>query len=111
MFAVNIERKTLQNKLYRKILYTDNFQQLVVMSLKPGEDIPVEKHNGSQFFRVESGIGIVVAGKKKRIIKEGVSLIVPKNTQHYVKNTSTTKPLKLYTIYTPPQHLHNDTKK
>ena len=105
MFALNIEKRTLSNKYYRKIIYTDKFQQLVLMCLEPGEDIPEEKHDGTQFFRIESGNGFVRIGRQQKILRDGVAFIIPSNKKHYVKNTSKNKPLKLYTIYSPPQHV------
>ena len=104
MFSLNIEKKTVKNTNYRKVVYTDKFQQLALMCLLPGEDIPLEKHNGTQFFRVESGNGLATVGKSKKKLKDGISFIIPKNTHHYVVNTSKSNPLKLYTIYSPPQH-------
>lgn len=103
MFSINIERETLKNTYYRKVLSTNKFQQLVVMSLKPGEDIPLESHDGSQFIRIESGRGIAKTNKKNTRLKDGMSIIIPPNTKHYIKNT-TKKPLKLYSVYSPPQH-------
>lgn len=105
MFALNIEKRTLSNKNYRKIIYTDKFQQLVLMCLEPGEDIPEETHSGTQFFRIESGNGIVAMGRRHKILRDGVAFIIAPNEKHYVKNTSKNKPLKLYTIYSPPQHV------
>lgn len=108
MFAVNIEKVSLANKNYRKVLYTDERQQLVVMSLGVGMDIEMEQHDGDQFIRVEKGTGMAksfVDGKVARSVRlsDGVSVIVPKGTWHYIKNTGK-QPLKLYTIYSPPQH-------
>ena len=108
MFSVNIEKATLANKNYRKVLYTDDRQQLVVMSLAVGMDIELEQHDGDQFVRVEKGNGVAKSfsnGKVVRTVRlsDGVSIIVPKGTWHYIKNTGK-QPLKLYTIYSPPQH-------
>lgn len=107
MFGTNIERVTANNKCYRRVVYTDDKQQLVGMSLNPGEDIPLESHNGSQFFRVESGSGVARSKKKTIRLKPGSALIIPKNMRHHIKNTSKTIPLKMYTIYSPPQHKRN----
>ena len=104
MYSINIEKETLNNKLYRKELFTVPKQmQLVVMSLEQGEEIPLETHKGSQFVRIESGKGIAKAGKRKVQLKDGVSIIIPPNTPHVIYNTGT-EPLKLYAIYTPPEH-------
>jgi mannose-6-phosphate isomerase-like protein (cupin superfamily) len=104
MRSMNIEKAVTNNKHYRKVLYTDINQQLVVMSLDPGEDIPLESHNGTQFFRIEHGSGSAIVKKKKILLKEGTILFVPKNTKHYIKNTSKNTCLKLYSVYSPPQH-------
>ena len=103
MYSINIERKTLGNKLYRNVLHTTPNMQLVVMSLEKGETIPLEKHEGSQFIRVESGRGVAKTPKKKVLLKEGVSIIIPPNTPHFIYQTGD-EPLKLYTVYAPPEH-------
>lgn len=104
----NIEKDTLKNNNYRKVVHTNKFQQIVLMSLIVGEDIPMESHNGSQFFRIEKGSGSAVIetpkGKKRVILRDGVVLVVPPNTRHSIKNTSKKTSLKLYSIYSPPQH-------
>jgi len=99
----NFEKKTLKNKNYRKVVYTDKYQQLVLMSMNPKEYIHLEKHNATQFFRVEKGKGIAKVGGKDIKLTDGMSVIVPPNTFHEIINTGRT-PLKLYTIYSPPQH-------
>ena len=99
----NIEKETLKNTNYRKVVYTDKYQQLVLMSLNPKEYIYLEKHNATQFFRVEKGNGIAKVGGKDIKLKDGVSVTVPPNTFHKIINTGSV-PLKLYTIYSPPQH-------
>lgn len=102
-FRGNIERMTLRNTQYRKILYTDSYQQLVLMSVPPGGDIPWESHKGSQFIRVESGRGTAEFLGKTHRLSDGVSVIIPPRTRHYVKNTGTDS-LKLYAVYSPPEH-------
>ena len=99
----NIEKETLKNTNYRKVVYTDKYQQLVLMSLNPKEYIHLEKHNATQFFRVEKGKGVAKVGGKDIKLKDGVSVTVPPNTFHKIINTGSV-PLKLYTIYSPPQH-------
>lgn len=100
----NIERLTLQNKSYRRILYTDKNFQLVLMSISPGEEIGREKHSyQTQFFRIESGQGKIEFDDHYRLVKDGDFAIVPYNTYHNVINTGD-RPLQLYTIYTPPVH-------
>ncbi len=101
----NIEETAKANSFFRKVVYTDAKLQLVVMSLKPGEDIGMEVHpNTDQFFRIESGTGKVIMNGEEAEIKDGFAIIIPAGTEHNVINTSTTEELKLYTIYTPPQH-------
>ena len=109
----NIEKETLKNNYYRKVLYTiKNKTQLVLMSLKPGEDIPIEIHKHiAQFFRVENGKGIAIINGKTYKLKDGSSLIIPPNSEHYIKNTSKNKDLKMYTLYSPPNHPHNKINK
>ena len=110
-YFVNIEKETINNNYYRKVLNTTKTQQLVLMSLKPGEFIEIEKHKDTtQFIRIEAGIGFVEIGKiqKKKIkIKNNSVVIIKPNTWHYVKNTSKIEDLKLYTIYSPPEHSSN----
>jgi len=106
-YKVNIEKKTISNNNYRKVLFTTEQMQLVVMSLLPGEDIPREKHKDtSQYIRVEDGECQIIVDKKKFRLKSDDSIIIPANTWHYVKNTGKKK-LKIYTIYTPPEHNSN----
>jgi mannose-6-phosphate isomerase-like protein (cupin superfamily) len=102
----NIEDETISNNNFRKVLYTGKNSQLVVMSLKPGEDIGMEVHpEGDQFFRIEEGDGeFQTVGKAPVVIKGGSSVLVKAGTQHNVINKSASKPLKLYTIYSPPHH-------
>lgn len=101
----NIERLTLENENFRQVLYTAAHCQLVLMSLKPGEEIGMEVHeDGDQFFRFEKGKGKVVINGTEYIVGDGDSVIVPAGSQHNVINTSTSEVLKLYTIYAPPHH-------
>jgi len=103
-FKINIEKKTLKNRFYRKVIHTTEQSQLVLMSIPPGDDIDKEKHrNTTQFIRVESGNGIAYVNHKKYILKDGDCLVIPPNTVHYIKNNSN-KSLKLYTLYSPPEH-------
>ena len=102
----NIEKETLQNNYYRKVLYTvKNQMQLVLMSLNPDENIPEEIHPIiSQFMRIESGRGQAIINNKKYMLKDGVTIIIPPGTKHFIKNISKTKKLKLYTIYSSHHH-------
>ncbi|MCC3155349.1 cupin domain-containing protein [Hymenobacter sp. BT770] len=104
-FTSNIERDTRANNNFRKVLYTGRQLQLVLMSLKPGEEIGSETHAKSdQFFRFESGKGKCVINGHDYAVTDGDVVIAPAGSVHNVINTDATKPLKLYTIYAPPQH-------
>lgn len=104
-YVDNVEEKTLGNTNFRQVLYTAPHMQLVVMSLKPGEDIGMEVHdNVDQFFRVESGEAKVIMNGEESVLTDNMVAIVPAGTQHNVVNTSTTEDLKLYTIYAPANH-------
>ncbi len=101
----NIEKKTLENSNFRTVLFTGGHMQLVVMSLKPMEDIGMEVHeNVDQFFRFEKGEGKVIMNGEESIVGAEMVAIVPAGTQHNVINTSQTEDLKLYTIYAPANH-------
>jgi mannose-6-phosphate isomerase-like protein (cupin superfamily) len=101
-----IEKQTLKNDYFRQVLFTGKHAQLVVMSLKPGEEIGNEVHkNVDQFFRIEQGEAIFVfGGKERHMVKDGDAVIVPAGTYHNVINASETTKLKLYTVYSPPNH-------
>jgi len=104
-YVDDIEAKTLANSFFREVLFTGKYAQLVVMSLLPGEEIGMEVHETvDQFFRVEKGQGKVIMNGEEHEIKDGTAIIVPAGTQHNVLNTSDSEPLKLYTIYSPPNH-------
>tara|TARA_Y100000310_G_C20134089_1_gene557187 strand:- start:76 stop:474 length:399 start_codon:yes stop_codon:yes gene_type:complete len=104
-FNTNIEKDTIDNKNFRKVLYTSKHSQLVLMSLKPKEDIGIEVHpDNDQFFRVEKGQGKVVIDGNEYTVKDGSAIVVPAGAQHNVINTSNTEELKLYTIYSPAHH-------
>ena len=104
-YVDNIEKLTLENENFRKVLYTGKHSQLVLMSLKPNEDIGLEVHpNVDQFFRIEKGQGKVVIDGIEHEISDGVAVIVPAGSEHNVINTSATESLKLYTIYSPANH-------
>jgi len=104
-YVDNIEKLTLENENFRKVLYTGKHSQLVLMSLKPNEDIGLEVHpNVDQFFRIEKGQGKVIIDGVEHEISDGVAVIVPAGSEHNVINTSATESLKLYTIYSPANH-------
>ena len=99
-----IEKKTLTNSDFRHVLYTGKYSQLVLMSLLPGEEIGAEVHEThDQFFRFETGKGLVIINASKYKVKDGDCIIVPAGARHNVINTGKAK-LKLYTIYSPPEH-------
>ncbi len=102
-YVQNIEKLAESNNEFRNVLYTAKFCQLVVMSLKPKEEIGAEVHKLDQFFRVESGFGEAVLDGVRSPIHEGFAVIVPAGTNHNIINTGSV-PLKLYTIYSPPNH-------
>ena len=105
-YFVSIEKKTLDNEFFRQVLFTGKYAQLVVMCLQPGEEIGNEVHaKVDQFFRIEQGeAAFVFNGKEKHLVKDGDAVTVPAGTYHNVINTSPTAKLKLYTLYSPPNH-------
>jgi len=104
-FVADIEEETKKNTDFRRVLYTGKFCQLVLMCLKPGEEIGEETHDDvDQFFRFEEGTGVVEIDGVKNPVKDASGVIVPCGAKHNVVNTSKTSNLKLYTIYSPPEH-------
>jgi mannose-6-phosphate isomerase-like protein (cupin superfamily) len=104
-FCENIERSTLANDNFRKVLYTGAHSQLVLMSLKPNEEIGMEVHeDNDQFFRFEKGQGKAIIDGNEYELADGVAVVVPAGAQHNIINTSATDDLKLYTIYSPAHH-------
>ncbi len=104
-YVARIEKETIKNTDFRRVLYTGKHSQLVLMSLRPGEEIGEETHTDvDQFFRFEQGEGNVIIDGAKSPIKDGDAVIVPAGAKHNVVNTSKTADLKLYTIYSPPEH-------
>jgi mannose-6-phosphate isomerase-like protein (cupin superfamily) len=103
--VTNIEMDTLENEDFRRVLFTGPNTQLVLMTLAPGEDIGLETHDGhDQFLRIESGVGVVVLDGEKRDLVDGSSVVIPAGVEHNVTNTSDDEPLRLYTLYSPPEH-------
>jgi len=101
----NIEKLTQENANFRQVLYSGKHSQLVLMSLKPSEEIGLEVHpDNDQFFRFESGQGKVVIDDNQYEVKDGDAVVVPAGANHNVVNVSDSEDLKLYTIYSPPQH-------
>lgn len=113
-YVDNIEKITLENEAFRKVLYTAKNSQLVVMSIPPGEDIGMEVHDLDQFLRIEAGVGTAILDGVEHPIEDGSAIVVPAGTQHNFVNTSDEAPLKLYTIYSSPEHrdgvVHNTKK-
>jgi len=104
-YCGNIEELTLENSSFRQVLYTGEHSQLVLMSLKPNEEIGLETHNeNDQFFRFEKGEGKVIIDGNEYQVKDGTVIIVPSGAEHNVINTSSTDFLKMYTIYSPAHH-------
>lgn len=103
-YIANIETLTLENENFRKVLYTATNSQLVLMSLKPGEEIGEEVHELDQFIRIESGDGTAILDGIKHDLRDGIAVVIPAGTRHNVINASADKPLKLYTLYSPPNH-------
>jgi mannose-6-phosphate isomerase-like protein (cupin superfamily) len=104
-YVTNIEKDTLENENFRKVLYTAKNSQLVLMSLKPGEEIGMEVHTLDQFLRIEKGTGRAILDGKEYNIEDGTAVVVPAGTNHNFINTSETEEMKLYTVYSPPEHL------
>lgn len=104
-FVADLEKETRKNTDFRRVLYTGRFSQLVLMKLAPGEEIGEEVHDTvDQFFRFEEGEGMVIIDGVKHRVQDGSGVIVPSGARHNVLNASSKKDLKLYTIYSPPEH-------
>ena len=105
-FSIDIEEATLENKNFRKVLYTSKHNQLVLMSLKPLEEIGMEVHEeNDQFFRFERGLGMCIIDDNEYEVGDGFAVVVPAGAQHNIINISETEELKLYTIYSPARQL------
>jgi mannose-6-phosphate isomerase-like protein (cupin superfamily) len=104
-YVTAIEKETEKNTDFRRVLYTGTYSQLVLMSLKPGEEIGEETHGDvDQFFRFEAGEGTVIIDGVEHSVQNGDAVIVPAGARHNVVNASKRANLKLYTIYSPPEH-------
>lgn len=99
----NIEEETLSNENFRKVLYTGQYSQLVVMSVPPGEDIGKEVHGQDQFIRIEGGEGKAILDGVEHSLSDGMAVVVPAGSEHNIINTGS-EPLKLYSLYSPPHH-------
>ena len=104
-FKISIDKATLSNSNFRKVLYTSKHSQLVLMSLKPKEEIGEETHpDNDQFFRIESGHGKCTIDGNEYEIKEGDAIVIPAGAKHNIINTDNDAGLKMYTIYSPAHH-------
>ncbi len=105
VYKENIESETTDNTDYRRVVFTGEKMQLVLMSLKPGEDIPNEVHTGiDQFIRIEKGHAKAVVDGKEYMLEHDDAIIIPAGKEHQIFNTSETEELKLYSIYADPEH-------
>ncbi|MDP3762162.1 MAG: cupin domain-containing protein [Ramlibacter sp.] len=102
-FVQDIEKVAVENDEFRRVLYTAHHCQLVVMALRPGEEIGMEVHDVDQFFRVEEGAGEAVIDGVRTAVQSGFALVVPAGARHNIVNTGS-EALKLYTLYAPPHH-------
>jgi len=104
-YVTNIECATRDNNDYRRVLFTGRNTQLVLMAIAPGDEIGLETHDEhDQFIRVESGDGVVVLDGEQHELADGIAAVIPAGVEHNVVNTSRTAPLRLYTLYSPPEH-------
>lgn len=103
-YLVNIEAETLANDNFRKVLYTAENSQLVVMSIEPNGEIGEEVHQLDQFIRIEAGQALTVLDGVESKIEDDWAVVIPAGTRHNIINTSDTEKLKLYSIYSPPEH-------
>ena len=104
-YVIDIEKKALENPHFREVLFTAPHLQLVVMTLQPGEEIGLETHDdGDEFFRVEAGEGEALLDGERHPLHDGSIVVIPAGVEHNISNTSASEPLRVYTIYTPPQH-------
>lgn len=103
-FIIDIEKAAVENGNFRKVLYTAKNSQLVVMSLKPGEDIGEETHTLDQFIRIEQGEGKAILDGVEHAIGPNFAVVIPAGTRHNIVNSPASE-MKLYTVYSPPNHL------
>ena len=104
-YVTDIERDTLANEDYRRVLFTGAKTQLVLMAIRPGDEIGLETHEDhDQFIRIEAGEGYVQLGGTRHPLRDGSAVVIPAGTEHNVVNTSRSDVLRLYTLYSPPEH-------
>lgn len=104
-YITNIEQATLENTDYRRVLYTTPLSQLVLMCIEPGDEIGMETHDLDQFIRIEQGKANVILNGTKHQVEDDFAIVIPAGTQHNVISTGN-EALKLYSVYTPPEHKH-----
>ena len=104
--VMDIDQETEKNEYYRRVIYRSKFIEVTLMSIPPNRTIPLEMHNGDQFIRIENGTGVVTINGMMYRIYDGIAIVIPAGNQHLIENTGTLA-LKLYTIYSPPQHSEN----
>jgi mannose-6-phosphate isomerase-like protein (cupin superfamily) len=103
-YVTDIENDTLENQDFRRVLYTGKNSQLVLMSLQPKEEIAKQTDTLDQFIRVEAGDGLAILDGVKHAISDSSAVVIPASTKHNVINNSDSEELKLYTLYSPPEH-------
>ncbi|MBI4836988.1 MAG: cupin domain-containing protein [Candidatus Portnoybacteria bacterium] len=103
-YVVNLEKAAAENDKFRQVLYTAKHSQLVLMSLEPGQDIGEEVHELDQFIRIEKGEGKAVLDEVEHILADGYAVVIPAGARHNIINTSGADKMKLYTLYSPPNH-------
>lgn len=103
-YVTDIEDDTMKNTDFRRVLYTGKNSQLVLMSLRPNEEIGLETHTLDQFIRIEAGSGVAVLDGVEHQISDGTAVVIPAGTKHNIINNSEREELKLYTLYSPPEH-------
>ena len=99
----NIEETTVENSMFRNVLFTGKNLQLVVMSIEPNDELGMETHTGDQFIRVDQGSGLLIVNDQEYPFNDGDATVIPAGSKHNVKNTGS-EPLKLYALYSPPEH-------
>ena len=102
-YVINIENATLENDNYRKVLYTGKSSQLVLMTIQPGDEIGSETHDLDQFIRIEAGQAVVTLDGVNHALEDDWAVVIPAGTEHNVVNNGD-EPLRLYSIYSPPEH-------
>ena len=103
-YKANIEKDTLDNNNFRKVLYTSKHIQLVLMTLRPGEEIGEVHDENDQFFRIEGGLGKCIIDDNEYEITDGDVIVIPTGSKHNIINVDTQADLKIYTLYAPPHH-------